>query len=349
MLCADSVRPALRRRLFALCLLGACAHDVPASAPAGRDYTSEARPDTREPVRVRPMREPVPGAPPRKLPPPKPLLSAKLSREARPRIVALGDLHGDLDATRRALRLAGAIDAADHWSGGELTLVQTGDVLDRGDDDRALEDLLARLREEAEAAGGEVIVLAGNHELMNTMLSFSYVTAGGYAAFGGESGRAAAFRPGGPYAALLATQPILIKVGNNVFVHGGILPEHIRYGLDRMNDELSSFMRGELQSPPEVLLEGNGLLWTRLYSNVPDRADCPGLATTLAQLGAKRMVVGHTPQLSGITSACDGQVLRIDTGMSRYYGGPVQALEIQGDALRVLKEHEAPALPIAVP
>ena len=34
------------------------------------------------------------------------------------RIIALGDLHGDLNATRQALHLAGAIDESDHWVGG---------------------------------------------------------------------------------------------------------------------------------------------------------------------------------------------------------------------------------------
>ena len=39
-----------------------------------------------------------------------------------PRVVAIGDVHGDLGAARRALRLAGAIDEEDKWIGGELAL-----------------------------------------------------------------------------------------------------------------------------------------------------------------------------------------------------------------------------------
>src|SRR5689334_22177737 len=70
------------------------------------------------------------------------------------RLVAVGDLHGDLGATRAALRAAGAIDERDRWAGGDLVVVQTGDVLDRGDDERAILELIARLESEARAAGG---------------------------------------------------------------------------------------------------------------------------------------------------------------------------------------------------
>jgi hypothetical protein len=62
------------------------------------------------------------------------------------------------------------------------------------------------------------------------------------------------------------------------------------------------------------------------------------LERVLRAVDAKRMVVGHTPQQMGITSGCNGRVWRIDVGLARYYGGPVQALEIQGDQVRVLKE-----------
>jgi hypothetical protein len=46
---------------------------------------------------------------------------------------------------RAALRLAGALDEHDHWTGGRLVVVQTGDQLDRGDDEPEILDLLERL------------------------------------------------------------------------------------------------------------------------------------------------------------------------------------------------------------
>ena len=94
--------------------------------------------------------------------------------------------------TRRALRLAGAIGADPHWSAGKLTVVQTGDVIDRGDADREVLDLLERLRGEAARAGGALIALSGNHEIMNVAGDFRYVSAKSAAAFGD---RAQAFAP----------------------------------------------------------------------------------------------------------------------------------------------------------
>jgi hypothetical protein len=124
-----------------------------------------------------------------------------------------------------------------------------------------------------------------------------------------------------------------MKVGDSVFVHGGVLSKHLTYGLDRMDEEVRAWMRGELLSPPDILMVADGLIWTRLYSLAPE--DCEQLRKVLTQLGAVRMVVGHTVQASGINAGCDGLVWRIDTGMSAFYGGPTEVLEIRGEVLTV--------------
>jgi len=251
--------------------------------------------------------------------------------------VAIGDLHGDLSATRRALRLAGAIDGADQWVGGKLVVVQTGDVVDRGNEDRAVLALLLHVREQAARAGGELLLLNGNHELMNAALDFRYVTTASMADFEPEGGRAPAFSPGGPYARRFAEQPIAARVGDSVFVHGGVLTKHVNYGLDRMNDEVRAWLRGELPGPPDIMVASDGLLWTRLYSSTPSVQDCEQLQNVLASLGAVRMIVGHTVQAAGVNGACEGRVWRIDVGLSAYYGGPMEVLEIKGDKLTVLR------------
>ena len=270
------------------------------------------------------------------------------------RLVALGDVHGDLAATRAALRLAGAIDEGDRWIGGELVVVQTGDQLDRGDDEREILDLLARLREEAAAAGGALYILNGNHELMNAGGDLRYVTAGGFLDFAevpgvdlgapaGQNvpeqvrGRFLAFAPGGPYARELARRNVVMVVGDSVFVHGGVLPEHVRHGLEKINQETQAWLRGEAEVPVELVTGETSPVWTRLYSERPDAAACKTLEETLAAIPAARMVVGHTVHKEGITSACDGKVWMIDVGMAAYYGGRPAALEIAGGAVKVLQ------------
>uniref|UniRef100_A0A1D1ZTH0 Calcineurin-like phosphoesterase domain-containing protein n=1 Tax=Auxenochlorella protothecoides TaxID=3075 RepID=A0A1D1ZTH0_AUXPR len=95
------------------------------------------------------------------------------------RLLAIGDLHGDLDKARRAFRLAGLVDDRDRWAGGAATAVQVGDILDRGDAEIQLFFWLERLQRQAAAAGGALHVLNGNHETMSAARDFRFATAGG--------------------------------------------------------------------------------------------------------------------------------------------------------------------------
>jgi hypothetical protein len=105
---------------------------------------------------------------------------------ASPRVVAIGDIHGDFDAFRGILEHAGIIDAAGRWIAGNTILVQTGDATDRGSNVRAVMDLLIDLEEQATAAGGRVAVLLGNHETQNLIGEGRDVTPAIYATFADE-------------------------------------------------------------------------------------------------------------------------------------------------------------------
>jgi hypothetical protein len=281
---------------------------------------------------------------------------------AAERIVAFGDVHGDVRATRTALQLAGAIDSSDRWIGGRLVVVQTGDQLDRGDDEPEILDLFDGLRIAAKAAGGALYALNGNHEVMNVQGDYRYVTPDGFHDWSGtradgpharlaqqlpleQRGRAAVFLPGGEVAKRLAQQPVVIQVGNNVFVHGGVLEPHVRYGLGRINREVRAWMLGDPSGQvPGSMASDSGLIWARDYSQgVPSTDKCAELARVLRQLSARRMIVGHTVQQTGINSACDAKVWRIDVGLSRHYGGKPSVLEIRGDEVRVIEAQHAAA------
>src|SRR5437588_508525 len=57
------------------------------------------------------------------------------------------------------------------------------------------------------------------------------------------------------------------------------------------------------------------------------------LDAVLSAYDAKRLVIAHTPILSGIAITGNGRLARIDTGISRYYGGALSWLEIIGDQM----------------
>ena len=298
------------------------------------------------------------------------------------RLVAIGDVHGDLAKTREAFRAAGLTNEADEWIGGDATCVQVGDQLDRGKDEVAILHFLERLRGEARDAGGELIVMNGNHETLNVSGRFRYslpegnadfarwrarqdigralrancgLAAGACEARGGEAAKAnvlpnfvkesegdrwRALAPGSPMALrFLAHQPVVVAVGSTLFVHGGVLPEHVKYGLDTLNAEIADWMRrGKVKAAPPLSVQGrDSLVWARDYSHVQEhKCDCDLLKETLTMIpGVERVVVGHTIQHPhGITTACDGKVIRVDVGMSK---GCVDA---KPEVLEILRDGE---------
>lgn len=310
---------AVRAPLLPLLMLGACVASEPEPAP---DPGRGARP-----------------------------IPAATRTDAPERLIGMGDVHGDFDAMMAALRMAEVVDDDGVWNGGETIVVQTGDQLDRGEHEQEILDYLDVLADQAWAAGGQLIVLNGNHETMNVELDLRYVTTGGFADFAefappadeqdselleyaeAERGRVAAFRPGGVYARLLAGQNLAVVVGDTVFVHGGVLSEHADVGLESINADVSQWMLGDADEPDWI--DGDGPVWVRDYSDETGPDECDDLEESLATLGASRMVVGHTVY-GFINSECDEQVWRVDVGMAAHYGGDTAVLEIRGDELTIL-------------
>ena len=115
------------------------------------------------------------------------LLTGVLAAAAGPRVVAVGDVHGDFDGVVSILQEAGLIDARSHWKGGNAILVQVGDLVDRGPRSRDVLDLFMALEAEAPHSGGRVVVLLGNHEVMNFMGDLRYVPREEFAQFASPS------------------------------------------------------------------------------------------------------------------------------------------------------------------
>mmetsp|Transcript_28220 Transcript_28220/g.47969 ORF Transcript_28220/g.47969 Transcript_28220/m.47969 type:complete len:486 (-) Transcript_28220:53-1510(-) len=174
------------------------------------------------------------------------------------RIVAFGDVHGDITALRAFLVTAGILDPRSSieepvWCGGTTICVQTGDVLDRGDDELACFRLLATLARQAHEAGGQLLLLYGNHESLNAAGLFQYANPGGNVEFertigaridynygsnrwrlqfaGNQPSRWASFEPGGLLSEnMLGNMLVTCVVGRTVFVHAGLMASHLSPG-----------------------------------------------------------------------------------------------------------------------
>jgi hypothetical protein len=187
---------------------------------------------------------------------------------------------------------------------------------------------------------------------MNAQGDFRYVTPGGFHQFerysdeAGERvreefpfamrGRAAVFAPGGRYARQFASHNTVQVVGDTVFVHGGVIPSHVDVGLENINRAVRRYFLAQAELPAYMQAE-DAPVWDRGYAMSGDPDTCARLDATLARLHVRRMVIGHTVQRNGINSACSDHVWRIDVGLARLYDGPIEALEIAGGNVRVLR------------
>ena len=78
----------------------------------------------------------------------------------------IGDLHGHYRDYQRLLISAGLVDESLNWSGEDANLWLMGDFFDRGASGIKCIDLTMKLQQQADAKGGSVKALLGNHELM---------------------------------------------------------------------------------------------------------------------------------------------------------------------------------------
>ncbi len=259
------------------------------------------------------------------------------------RIIVIGDLHGDYQVLLKALRISGLIgNRSLKWTGGKAHLVQLGDIFDRyrggntyGDERSELKmcKLLFKLQLEAAKAGGCVHLIIGNHELMNLMGDYRYVSAEGHTDFGEYGGRRIALAPAGPFTKLMACKMTgAVKIGKLIFSHAGISYTMSKLGIRALNTELRRMlMTGQADS------EFINTFWHREYSN--PKANCQALNQSLRNLQADTMIVGHTVQ-DRINATCNNQVWRVDTGMSSAFGTGrrVSVLEIlNGKIFNILR------------
>ncbi|OUM63235.1 hypothetical protein PIROE2DRAFT_10261, partial [Piromyces sp. E2] len=123
-----------------------------------------------------------------------------------------------------------------------------GDLIDRYHDTKLILDLMMKLKDQAHSHNSDVYMVMGNHELLNLSGEYDYTTYTDIMSFGGIENREKEFSLKGNYGHFLRRElNTTVVVGDTIFVHAGLLPEHLN---DISWVELNEYVHEILETTP---------------------------------------------------------------------------------------------------
>lgn len=126
-----------------------------------------------------------------------------------------------------------------------------------------------------------------------------------------------AWAPAGKFGAWVLSHDAMLKIGDTLFVHGGIGAAYAARPIATVNEDVRAAMKNG--GGPAIEDEA-GPLWHRAFARETPTGEAD-LNAALAAYGVTRIVIGHTPQIEGVRALYGGRVIAADTGASKYYGG----------------------------
>lgn len=247
------------------------------------------------------------------------------------RVIIIGDIHGDIKRLKTILIDASVINRDLEWIAEppDTFIVQVGDQIDSANrmpdikeweviDDISVIHFMNSIDNIARAKGGRVISLIGNHELMNTMGNFSYVSKNSNISY-----REKYFAPGGSLSPILSKRPIVLKIGPLFFCHAGVKKDQLdildKYEKDvsYLNDVWRHYILNNKLDQTEtdifnkIILDDNGILWTRELDSEND------MQYVLDKLKCSFIFVGHNTVDS--IKLYQNKIWFTDNGISRAY------------------------------
>ena len=232
------------------------------------------------------------------------------------RLFVVSDIEGQYDIFKQLLIAAGIVDNKLNWIFGKGHLVICGDVFDRGDKVTECLWLIYSLEEKAKAAGGYVHFILGNHEIMNLTNDLRYVN---------KKYLDLARQKGVPYATFynnqtelglwLRTKNIMEKVGDLLFLHGGVSAYINELGqpiqlINKLNRPYYDSREDSVPPVVQLLLGDDGPFWYRGYFTTPP-ANRSQVDSTLRLFHVRKIIIGHTP-VERITPFFSGKVINVD-------------------------------------
>lgn len=267
-----------------------------------------------------------------------------------PTLFVTSDIEGNFYAFVQLLIGNGVTDQDLNWSFGDNHLVLVGDMVDRGSFVIQVLWLIYKLEQQAKAAGGDVHFVLGNHDIMCMEGDYRYAV---------DKYLDVAQKMGIEYKELyglnseigrwMRTKNSIEKIGDYLFVHGGISPDVINLNLsiEEINEKVKPYYGKEFtnSTPLDVrTLYGNsGIYWYRGYVKEKEgeyvRASQKHVDDVLNYYGAKSIIVGHCV-VDVLKTEYGGSVVTVDVihPANAYSTQECQALLIEGGKMYRVNE-----------
>jgi hypothetical protein len=245
------------------------------------------------------------------------------------KIGAVSDIHGQYDTFIKLLKHNGVIDTQEKWSFANGHFVVAGDIFDRGPQVTEVLWFLYDLEKQAEEKGGKLHVLLGNHDVMVLNGNLRSVHPK-YTEIGKilEKPFSTLFNKGTVLGDWLRTRPVLVKVNNILFTHGGLHPDLVTKGLsiEDINNEfklqlVASEMADKRNELGDFLHRANGPIYYRGYFQ-GELATDGQIDALLNHFKISNIVVGHTTHRQ-IEMHYEGRVIVIDANMKSGNAGEI--------------------------
>lgn len=266
------------------------------------------------------------------------------------RVIIIGDIHGDIKRFKNILIDSKIINNNLEWIAEppETIIIQLGDQIDslNRTTDKQWEVLndyemiyfTEHLNNIAKAKGGRCISLIGNHELMNIIGDFSYVSKSSLN--NDNETRFALFKPKGSIGLILAKRPLIFKIKDLLFCHAKLDISHLET-LKKYNKDIfyinyiwknylenNKIQLEDKEILDKIIIGSNGILWNRNNNNSLETAQL------FKELKVSYMFLGHTALEQ--VSLLDNQIWYCDTGISRAFGRDrYQYIEINENVINV--------------
>jgi len=240
------------------------------------------------------------------------------------KIAALSDIHGQYDLAVEILKNNKIIDKKLNWNFGKGHLIIVGDIFDRGDKVNEILWLIYKLENQAKRKGGRVHFLLGNHEYMILHKDLRYIN---------EKYKLTSKLLNTEYDELygkntligrwLRSKSTILKINNNVFVHGGISKDFLAkndFNIKNINDIMrKSIDRSikEMESTDfyKIYYGRSSLIWYRGYfldKNLKDK----DVSDILNDINSEHIVVGHCSH-DEVVSLFDNKIFGVDSSIKK--------------------------------